>query len=321
MIRRAAPAACLAAALLAAGCFGRQYRENPRVGVVGGDPIVQMRASSKFPYVSAPRMVAADRQSDPPRALEKVLGIVLGTAPRAYPIGLLDRYEVVNDAVVGLPYVVARCALAGVAAVYDRRVHGRTLDFENSGALWRDTLVLRDRQTGTYWSAATGAGLSGEYASERLARVPAFVALQADWARAHPASVYLDMGKATSAPLAIRIYGVSSMQGVSGAKVTAARYAAKREVWTLSDSDEAIAFAAEEIEAAKTVSVQLAGRPVRIDWDSGLQVPRAFADEPDRRELALVPLYWFAVPRHFRVVRTLEDVPNGRQGRACGPAE
>jgi hypothetical protein len=215
---RRAPPALLLATVLAGGCFARQYRENPRVDVVDGDPVVQMKPASKFRNLSDPRMVIAERQADPPTALERVLGISFGTAPRAYPIGLLDRYEVVNDEVTALPYVVARCGLTGVAAVFDRRMEGRVLEFENSGALWRDTLVLRDRQTGTYWTAATGLALSGPLAGERLERVPAVVALEADWARMHPDSVYLDVGKATSVPLTMRIYGVSAMQGVSGLK-------------------------------------------------------------------------------------------------------
>ena len=306
MNRRAAPAFA-AAACLAAGCFGRQYRENPRVDVVGGDPIVQMKPASKFRNLFHPRMVRAERQSDPPTALERVLGIPFGTSPRAYPLGLLDRYEAVNDAVTGLPYVVARCGLTGVVAVYDRRVRGRELEFENSGALWRDTLVLRDRQTGTYWSAATGAAVSGPLSGARLERVPAVLTFAADWARAHPDSLYLDVGKSTSVPLTMRIYGVSPMQGVSGQKTGDTRYEPKQEVLTLSDEDAAIAFTAAEIETGGASTVQLAGRAVRIEWDSGLQFPRAFRDAPERRELALVPMYWFAVPRQFASVGTLAE--------------
>lgn len=308
MIRRAAPA-ILAASVLAWACFARQYRENPRVDVVDGDPLVQMKPASKFQSVTRPQMVPADRQSDPPAALERVLGLSFGTAPRAYPIGLLDRYEVVNDEVPALPYVVARCALTGIVAVYDRRVDGRALEFENSGALWRDTLVLRDRETGTYWTAATGVGLSGPLAGQRLARVPAVVAFEADWARVHRDSLYCEMAKATSVPVTMRIYGASAMEGVSGQKTTDSRYESKREVFTLSDGGEAVAFTAEEIERVGAVNVQLGERTIRIKWDSDLVAPRAYEEEPQRRELALVPMYWFAVPRNFRTVQTLEDFP------------
>lgn len=307
MIRRAAPA-LLVALLGLGGCYGRQYRENPRLAVVGGDPVVQMKPPSKFKSVFHPRFASAQRHTDPPEALERVVGLTSSRPPRAYPIGLLDRFEVVNDTVGDLPLVVTRCALTGVAAVYDRRIGGQTLLFENSGALWRDTLVIRDTATRTYWSAATGRALSGPLAGERLQRVVAVIARTADWTRAHPDSLFLDLGKSTSVPLTLQLYGLSPWQGVSGQKTQDRRLDPKEEVFTLSEADEAIAFTAEEIEKSGPVRVELGSRTIAIDWDSSLQAPRAYEEDGrDRRERALIPMYWFAVDRHFEVVRTLEE--------------
>ncbi len=101
-----------------------------------------------------------------------MIGLALGTAPRMYPIGLLDTYEVINDEADGMPFVVARCALTDLTAIFDRRVAGRVLTFENSGALWRDMLVLKDRETGTWWTPATGRALFGPLAGERLTGIP-----------------------------------------------------------------------------------------------------------------------------------------------------
>ena len=174
--RRAFPAfLLLAAAAAAAGCLAQRYRSNPRVTVVDGDPIVQMKSPNAFPAVVKPSLVDPRQHSDPPDADSRVLGLAVGAVPRAYPIGLLDRFEVVNDGVPGLPFVVARCALIGVAAIYDRRAGGHVLEFRNSGTLWRDSLVLQDRETGTYWSAATGRA-HGPLAGERLRPVPAVLA-------------------------------------------------------------------------------------------------------------------------------------------------
>ena len=81
----------------------------------------------------------------------------------------------------GAPYVVTRCALTDLVAIYDRRVDGQTLTFENSGALWRDMLVMRDRETGTYWTPANGRALYGPLAGKTLAGIPAPLAKTADW--------------------------------------------------------------------------------------------------------------------------------------------
>lgn len=307
MTARVWPAVLLA--LFGAGCFAHQYRSNPRVGVVEEDPIVQMMPASKVKNVFDPKLVPADRQTDPPEPLERVLGLTAGPEPRAYPIGLLDRFEVVNDHGAGLPYLVSRCALTGVAAVYDRRVRGRPLLFENSGALWRDTLVLRDRETGTYWSAATGAALAGALAGEKLRPIPALFAHAVDWGRAFPRSLYLDLGKSTSVPLPLVLYGVSPWQGVSGEKTEDRRHEPKQLVFVVAQGDEAAAYTSEEIEKAQRIETRMGDSTVRIEWDSRLQVPRAYDAGPGGKERAIVPMYWFAVGRHFHRVRTLEE-PN-----------
>ncbi len=275
------------------------------MAVVDGDPIVQMKRPGDFPTVTKPSLVAPQLHSDPPDEDSRILGLTVGAVPRAYPIGLLDRFEVVNDAVPDLPFVVARCALTAVTAVYDRRAGKRVLDFQNSGALWRDTLVLRDRSTGTYWSAATGRALYGPLAGERLRPIPAVVTRAADWQRVFPASLIMDLDKDTSEPLFMRLYGASRWQGISGRKTTDLRYKPKEQVFAVGEEDEALAFTAGEIEVAGRVETALRGEPISIEWDPALGAPRARGPEGDER--AVVPMFWFAADRHYARVKTLAD--------------
>ncbi len=270
-----------------------------------GDPIVQMERPGDFPAVTRPSLVAPGLHSDPPDEDSRILGLTVGAVPRAYPIGLLDRFEVVNDAVPDLSFVVARCALTSITAVYDRRVGKRVLEFQNSGALWRDTLVLRDRATGTYWSAATGRALSGPLAGQRLRPIPAVVTSAGDWQRAFPASLTMDLDKDTSEPLFLRLYGASRWQGISGRKTEDARHKPKEEVFAIGEEDEALAFTAGEIETAGRVETTLGGEPVSIEWDAALEAPRAYEANGDER--AVVPMFWFAAARHYARVTTLVD--------------
>lgn len=324
-MKRWVAAAILLAGLTGTGCFARHYRSRPQIAVVDSDPIVQMAAPGKFRSVTRPRLLPADRHSDPPDMSEKVIGLMLGSSPRAYPLGLLDRFEVVNDQVAGLPFVIARCALAGVAAVYDRRVAEQVLSFENSGALWRDTLVLRDRETGTYWSAATGRALNGPLAGERLHSIPAILTRAVDWQLAFPHSLYLELEKPTSVPFLMRLYRISRWQGVSGKKTDDRRYKPKEELFAIARGDEAFAFTAEEIQQRDRVEVTLGAKPVLIEWDPVLETPRAYSAESAVQELPLVPMYWFAIDRHFERVRTLENSGHAsanetRQSRCNSPA-
>jgi hypothetical protein len=264
-----------------------------------------MRAPDHFPVVLKPSLVLPRQHSDPPDEDFRVLGLAVGAVPRAYPIGLLDRFEVVNDAVPGLPFVVARCALIGVAAVYDRRAGGRVLEFQNSGTLWWDALVLQDRATGTYWSVATGRVLHGPLAGERLRPVPAVLARASDWNRAYPASLYMDLDKDTSEPLLLRLYGASGWQGLSGRRTDDSRHRPKEAVFAVAEEDEALAFTAGEIEAAGRVDTAVHGKSVSVRWDAALEAPRAYG--ADGEERAVVPMFWFAAARHYARVRTLAD--------------
>lgn len=314
MKRRATPPVLLAG-VLAAGCFARQYRSNPRIAVVNGDPVVQMAPAARFPAVSEPRLVPAREHEDLPDEYERVVGLAIGSPPRAYPIGLLDRFEVVNDSIPGLSFVVTRCALTGLAAIYDRRVREQTLFFENSGALWRDTLVLRDRETGTLWSAGTGEALVGPLTGEKLDAVPAVVTRTENWSRVHPDSLYLDLAKPTSVPLVIRLYGLSPWQGVSGEETRDRRYRPKQEMFALAQESHALAFTAEEIRKKGHAVTTVGGRRVTIEWDTRLETPHAFVADgrSPERELPLVSMYWFALGRHFDSVATLF----GRQRRSA----
>jgi len=297
----------LAAAAGAAACYTSQYRTKPRVAVVDGDPIVQMSEPSRFPSIFDPKFSNQAGHSYPPPSSARLIALITREGPRAYPVGLLDRFEVVNDGDGTGEWVVARCPIVGTVAIFDRRVDGRTLTFENSAALWRDTSVMKDRETGTLWSAATGQGLYGPLAGHRLALKPAFLSAMEVWSRDYPASVYLDAGSSTSAPLTMKIYGASPWQGVSGATTEDRRYKPKSEVFTVADGKEAFAVSGAELKARGRIEGSLRNRPLVLTWDAHRDSPRAFLRGPageDGEEIAVVPMYWFAVPRHFSIVHT-----------------
>jgi Protein of unknown function (DUF3179) len=293
--------------VLSTACFARQYRHGPRVAIVDGDPIVQMKPQGELPSIDSARLVPAERHSDLPDEVDRVIGVVFGDEARAYPVGLLDKFEVVNDTAGGLPFVVVRCALTGIAAVYDRRAAGLQLTFENSGALWRDTLVLRDRETGTYWTAATGRALAGPLRGAALTGIPAAVTRSDSWQKSHPETLYLDLDRSTAVSLLMRLYEASSAQGVSGARTADRRYRPKQEVSVVGGESGAIAFEAEELRGAERIERSVDGHSILIEWDAALRIPRAYRQGIDRREIPVVPMYWFAVDRHFQRVWTWSE--------------
>ncbi|HEX7252931.1 MAG TPA: DUF3179 domain-containing (seleno)protein [Thermoanaerobaculia bacterium] len=305
---RGSGAAGAVLALLTFGCFAHQYRDNPRVATVDGDAIVQMKPLGELPSALEANLVPAPQHSDRLDEFDRVVGLVVGSEARAYPIGLLDRFEVVDDAAGGRSFVVVRCPLAGIAGIYDRRVGDRVLSFENSGALWRDTLVMRDRETGSYWTAATGKALSGPLAGAQLEAIPAPVTRVEFWERTYAQPLYLDLGSSTIVPFTMRLYEASPAQGVSGSRTSDHRRKPKEELFVLREGNEALALTEEEVRGRAPVAAALGGKQFTIEWDAALETPRAFEEGLPRSERALIPMYWFALNLHFATVRTLADV-------------
>lgn len=73
--------------------------------------------------------------------------------------------------------------------VYARRIEGRVLTFRVSGMLWRDSLVMRDRETGSLWSQVDGLAISGPMEGQRLQTVAATHTTWAAWRKEHPDSL------------------------------------------------------------------------------------------------------------------------------------
>ncbi|HEV8611573.1 MAG TPA: DUF3179 domain-containing (seleno)protein [Thermoanaerobaculia bacterium] len=301
------------ASAFASACLTSGYRTKPRVAIVDGDPVVQMARAEQFRSATNPRWSDADQHTDPPSGHERLLGLEIHGVRLAYPIGLLDRAEVVNDGIDGSRWVAARCALTHVAAVYDRSLDGRVLTFENSGALWRDTLVLRDVETGTYWTAATGVALSGPLVGKRLRALPAAYTTAKAWRGAFPDSRWVDLGLPTSVPLPMKLYGASPWQGVSHEKAADRRHPPKKEFLSVAVGREALAFTRGDIHRRRSAEAKVGGESVRVEWDPRIDTARAWVLEPSgRREVPVTPMYWFALDRHFDEIALL---PTSRETR------
>ncbi|MBI4638639.1 MAG: DUF3179 domain-containing protein [Candidatus Rokubacteria bacterium] len=133
----------------------------------------------------------------PPK--ERVVGVVVGREPRAFPWPVLARLGVVHDTLGGERIVVfylpgALSALdgaqisesraVGATAVFRPAIGGRALTFEPA------TDGFRDRETGSAWNLL-GHAVKGPLAGKRLEPVPHVDAFWFAWAAFNPAtSIY-----------------------------------------------------------------------------------------------------------------------------------
>jgi hypothetical protein len=115
-------------------------------------------------------------------AKRTVLGVFEDDVARAYPLGRVREAGVVNDAVGGLPVVVAATTDDSLVA-YVRRVDGETVTFERPGGT--DRLAA----AGSTWDLLTGEATAGPHEGTVLARAndrsPMFWFA---WAEFHPAT-------------------------------------------------------------------------------------------------------------------------------------
>lgn len=85
--------------------------------------------------------------------------------------------------------------------MYDRRFGDRELTFEASGALQDASLVMRDRETDSWWSIVTSTAIGGPMAGARLVELPyGERTTWGDWVARHPTSLVLSHRREHEAP-------------------------------------------------------------------------------------------------------------------------
>jgi len=128
---------------------------------------------------------------------DRVIGVTLGGADRAYPLRYLVWHEVVNDTLGGEPIAVTYSPLCDSAAVFRRAVGGETLELGVSGLLHNSNLLLYDRRPGgrgeSLWSQLLARAVAGPAAAagRALDTVPLELTTWGEWLARHPATTLL----------------------------------------------------------------------------------------------------------------------------------
>lgn len=96
--------------------------------------------------------------------------------PKAYPISLMIKHEVINETINGEPVMIAYCVLADLGAVYTRIYCDQVLTFALSGYTYHDdevwggldAFVLWDRDTESLWWPLVDRAISGQMNGTQL---------------------------------------------------------------------------------------------------------------------------------------------------------
>ncbi len=118
---------------------------------------------------------------------EWVIGMVVNGEAKAYPYGILNWHEIVNDTIGGTNVTVSYCPLCDTIVAFDR---GNTT-FGVSGKLYQSCLVMYDRSDDSLFAQPWAMGIVGPQVNRTLNRIPAVKTTLGAWLEEHPDSKIL----------------------------------------------------------------------------------------------------------------------------------
>ncbi len=144
--------------------------------------------------------------------------------------------------------------------MYVRRIDGRETTFGTSGALWRDALVMYDRDTGSYWSQVNASAITGPHQGKTLAEIPSVVTTWGEWRKMHPGTLVLVKPPLEESPYAS--YIASDRTGATGRTLADDRLPGKTLVVGVRDGKAAAAVPLDLLVERGVLNGQVGSLPV-----------------------------------------------------------
>ncbi len=123
---------------------------------------------------------------------DRVLGVHRNGIAKAYPLGIMNYHEIVNDVFAGEPIAVTYCPLCFAGLAFEAvEPDGTRLMLGVSGLLYNSDVLLYDRRTESLWSQIGATAISGPRRGETLESVPTANTTWGAWREEHPDSLVL----------------------------------------------------------------------------------------------------------------------------------
>ncbi len=194
------------------------------------DEIQYVLSRDTIPAIKDPEYVPAEEAGLDDN--EPVIGVVINGESRAYSVYLLNHHEIVNDRIGDTAFVVTWCPLANLAVVYNRQIDDKEYIFGVSGKLLKNTLVMFDYESESFWPMAYGEAVDGEMTGRKLNSISGCQKVPwGAWKKLHPDTLVLSYhGSRTIGYDAYRDYHKSEETGVFPAGNIDARLGIKTNV-------------------------------------------------------------------------------------------
>lgn len=196
--------------------------------------------------------------------------------------------------------------------MYARHVVDRTLTFGVSGMLYKDGLVMYDRQTDTLWTQVDGRAVRGPLAGRQLEMVPAVHATWREWLALYPRSQVLRKRGEVRSPY--EDYNrTPGRLGIMGRRNADARLPGKERILGIRVGNAAMAFPLQAVREARLAQAEVGGLPVLLV----AAAPNLLVLAYERRVGGRLLTFRFATAGGRTVLRDMEtdstwDVATGR---------
>ncbi|MDJ0732711.1 MAG: DUF3179 domain-containing protein [Nostocaceae cyanobacterium] len=237
---------------------------------------------------------------------ELVIGVVMNGEAKAYPFGIMNWHEMVNDTVGGINLAISYCPLCDTIVTFQR---GNTT-YGVSGKLYQSCLVMYDRADDTLYSQPWALGVVGAGVNRSLARVPAVKTTLGAWLAKYPNSKILSTDTGYNRNYQRYPYGTYYTDNrmifpVRNQKVRKLHpKAIVSYVWEANNQTPknrfagvSVQFSHTEMEKVSTKVVSFANRKIRARWDN--QLKTVIVEEFDGKPIPNSTAFAFVYPAFF----------------------
>lgn len=190
---------------------------------------------------------------------------------RAYPLNVLARHEIINDAADGLYIAVTYCPMCNSPIVYDREVNGDVLRLGVTGNLIGSNFLMWDDRTESWWQQLTGKAIVGEYSGTTLDIIPSQVVGFSTFAERFPDGLVLAGGyDHPGMSYEMNPYmGYEETSPMFGSGDYDTRLMPMQRVLAAEVNGTAVAYAFDDLSAQGVAQDEISGVPIVAFWQPG----------------------------------------------------
>ncbi len=169
--------------------------------------------------------------------------------------------------------------------MYTRQVGAKELELRVSGKLYKDALVMYDRETGTLWTQVDGRALRGPLTGQRLIEIPAMQTTWKVWKKLHPDTLVLRKPERVRGSHYDGYFADPNRRGLFGTRGDS-RMDGKTLILGIHSGQDSVAIPLAALEKKPVQEFTLAGKPIVVFYSTVNRTPAVFRATVDGRTLS-----------------------------------